>query len=319
MSNLVCECGKEMKSASGLSNHRRKCSIYLDTVKNKDEVSKTKIADKKKAIDEKIAEAAATNGNEATEEKVVEIILIGVGTTLELSGPVWWQNASYEWESATVEAVEVEVASREPVENDIALICKSLVGQGVWSITESRVHAGEGSKVINLISHKEEAESKVEPKPESGKREIESAEETKYVEAVNKYVSARDNKLDAEKLFKKVIKDHKKFIEKFVIEHGVETKPDLGDSRLDDYGVIVHMVKTPGKPGVERDTGKIIQWCKDNGHEDCLTVGLNVKMWEALKSVENTVDSKFIRKVEKPTMSADKFVLQIKENPDWEG
>lgn len=307
MSNLVCECGKKMKSASGLSNHRRKCSVYLDSIKAKD------------AVEEKVTNEKATSDKITEEEKIAEVVLIGKGTTLVLSGTVWWQNAKYEWESATVEAVEVEVVSREPVENDIALICKSLVGQGIWSITESRVHAGEGAEIITLVSHKEESESKVDPKPDSGKREIDSEEETKYIEAANKYVSARDNKLDAEKLFKKVSKEHKKFIEEFVTKYGIETKPDLGDSRIDDYGFISHMVKTPGKLVVERDTEKIIQWCKDNGHEDCLTIGLNIKMWEALKTIENTVDSKFIRKVEKPVKQSDKFVLQIKENPDWEG
>lgn len=297
MDSYVCVCGKkDIKSKSGLSLHRKKCEEYQKSL-----------------------------SNGAVEKPAPKPIgFVGVGSVITLNGPVWWQDpTNFEWEYGNTNVdVDVEVKSRETTNTGcVVLICKSVDGNAVWSVEEHRVMSGE-LKLARFVPFLEVVNPVINndfSKPVAGKRvECEDTETNQFVISADNYVSARDAKLDAEKVFKKIDKNERPIIETFIRNHGVETKPDLGDFKVQDYGYIAHLVKTPGKPGVKRNLEEIIGWCKKNGYSECLTEVLNTEMWEALKKT-GKVPSEFITEVEEPIPAEDKFSLQIKRDADYEG
>ncbi len=297
MAELICTCGKALKSKSGLTNHQKKCEIFLEG----GEVEPTKDSDP----------SETPNTSKVT-----------VGSVIILSGAVFWQSASYEWETVNTLNNEVVVREREELNGEFNLICQAVGGQAIWAVNEKKVLSGE-MKLKHLVP--EDAQPELEPKvdknvmPTNGKKDMGDAskEVQVYIDSASKYVSARDNKLDAEKIFKKTSTEHKSIIEGFVTKFGVETKPDLGDAKLQDHGFIGHMVKTPAKPGVKRDEDKIVTWLKKHKHKECVKESLDVVKWDALKEA-GKVPAEFITEVEEPTPGKDKFQLQIKEDPDAE-
>ena len=131
-----------------------------------------------------------------------------------------------------------------------------------------------------------------------------------YTEAAEKYVSANEAKLAAEKAFKKVSANTRETIEEYVRARGTESAPGKEDFLVEAYGFKAHLVRTPGQLRVERDEGGILQWALASGNVSILKTVVNVEAWEELKS-KGFVPQEVIARFEKPVQDEDKFALKI--------
>jgi len=272
---FICECGKEFKREGWLDRHRKVCTPNVNADSGVEKNSETTVVD--------------------------QTLHITVGSTIMLNGHVWSQDPkTYAWKGMHVVNEEVEVKAQEGVN----LICVSVNRNGdcVWAVEEGRVLSGEME--IKYLAP-------VGGKPKAGRRETVDAEEIQlYKDAANKYVEIRDKKLDIEKELRKVSKECRPIIESFIFKRGKESEEGKGDAKLEDYGFIGLMKRTPGKPYLEREDNKIVQWCLDNGHANCVRQMLNVDLWEELKK-SGQVPVEFSSSVEVEKMTKDRFSLNI--------
>ena len=271
---IICE--KEFKNDHALKSH-----IGLKHPK-----------DKVQSNDEKVVEV------KPEVEKLEEISL---GSSILLDGMVFKQNGDG-WDSKKVSNVAVSVTAvssrKEGNVNDRWLICYEEAESVYYSVLEKEVISGLVGKVVPKVQETPRNESMFK----------------KFKDAVKEFIGIRDRKLETEKLLKKVQASTRPIIEGYVRENGKESESGKGDFLVtvdvDGIDYKTHLVKIPGRIGVDRNEQGIVDWLLKNGWVDCLKQSLDVDKWEALKRL-GKVPSEVISQNEKPTEIPDSFRLDI--------
>lgn len=177
---------------------------------------------------------------------------IPVNSEIMLQGECFWQNpATFDWELATADKLQVVVVGLETVDNVVHLMCKVAGGQALWSVLQSDVL--EGKYRIIKLANSVPISSPIAPP--NGKREFAEAQEDvrkrafdEFLPIFNTYLEAKEKLEVAEKMFADVHESSYQTIENFVLQYG-ETIEDEGDTPycvLEVDGVRMRLVAGDG-------------------------------------------------------------------------
>jgi len=156
-----------------------------------------------------------------------------------------------------------------------------------------------------------EAEEEARRQKEEAEQRLKEEKKTEFLEAFQKYIHARQQKLDFEKEYKKVDKETRPSIWDYVQEHGEPSEPGKEDWQLIELGHKAHIIRAVGMVSIKRDEKKIIEWLMDHeGGEKCLEMRLKVGAWEKAKEA-GEIPPEFIREVEEPVKEEDKLSLRV--------
>ena len=348
----ICEkCGRDVKSNAGMSMHVKHCGQekaprvprakkaqaeqLLVTPAAVAEPSATSAADRQQAVDAAIKAAAQESVKAEAPAKTVEPVTaavkvepakvelptvglpttftpeIPVGTKLMLNSTVWCKPPAGAFGPAPAVNLPVVVTSRQSTEQGVWLFCQAEDSTVVWAVVEADVIRG----VYQILELATPAvpPAMVVPAAESAedraRREKELAD---FRAALANYVDARDKKLEAEKVYKKVDKSERPIIWTYAEKNGRESAEGKQDFVVEDSGYRVHLERTPGGFRTEYENEAIVDWLVKNNHQDCIKMVPNLDMWKGLKEA-GKVPPQIIAAVETPVEYKDTFALKIRE------
>lgn len=177
---------------------------------------------------------------------------IPVNSEIMLQGECYWQNpATFDWELATADKLQVVVVGLETVDNVVHLMCKVHGGQALWSVLQSDVL--EGKYRIIKLANSVPISSPIAPP--NGKREFAEAQEDvrkrafdEFLPILNEYLEYKERLEVAESQFASRHEQYYTTIENFVLQYG-ETLEDEGDTPyclLEVDGVRMRLVSCAG-------------------------------------------------------------------------
>ncbi len=297
---LKCVCGKEMKSKSGMTLHQKKCTIFLDNPESQEYSHQDKPEEKSEEKNEETAVVSRSEEVKVIEESFLpnvdeRIIVVEEDSEVIISGDVHvLERGESEYKLVNTDEITVRVKSKQASPDGTTwLLCQADGGDAFWSILE-----------IDVVNGKYKLLSKV--------KENASVEDIKkFSESLEKYVEARSNKQKYNKEFTKVDKEHRPVIWEYTEKYGKETDTGRGDSKIEECGQNVHIVKTPGKDSIEYDENNMVKWLLENGYNDCIQMKPEINMWNNLKAA-GKVPPEIISAFEKTVEGKDSFSLTIK-------
>ena len=245
--------------------------------------------------------------------KTLGIEEILVGSTLKLQGLhyIFQEQTIKGPEMANGIIVKVNFRWEDQGHKKFYLRAKSEEGTQEWIVSEEDVLNSHNVQLISLGEKDipenympevpaplEEEEVDQGPSPE----EIERQE--KFLKAVDRYIQARDAKLEAEKTFKTADKTLRPVILEYLESCGQESDEGKGDKlvQIDDFKV--HWTLTPGEDYVKKDEGKILEFLKSNFYLNALEPRVNWEAWDKLKE-NGTIPPQFVTEVEQPAKGND--------------
>lgn len=252
---VVCPiCGKVCKNERGLKKH------ITQAHKRVEEVPETSTEDIMEDLSEndsqdsqEIFSSALSEDDSLTDEKETlttsypivkdipsKITSIPVGSVIELNGQVFWQQpATYEFEYAIADHIQVVVVGIETSDNgDVYLMLRATGGQALWSVLQSDVLTGK-QKLVKLAP--------VNPPtlPANGQRKYEEPKRTledelredlpAFNQAIQAYLSSKELFDEAKKEFEEDKKKVFPLIERFVSKFGENKVDNITEASYKEY------------------------------------------------------------------------------------
>jgi hypothetical protein len=186
----------------------------------------------------------------------------------------------------------------------------------MWAVGEHDVLQGI-HKVLNLVAPDEPPPAPVptpeDPEAERLRIEQEKAKEKEDFQAsLGNYVDARDEKLKAAKIYKKVDKAERPIIWSYAEKYGIETVEDRGDFLVEEFGQAVQLEKTPSGFDTQYEQDAMAAWLMKNGHSDCVKMVPVIDDWKKLKEA-GKVPASIITTLETPVEYEATFKLTVRE------
>lgn len=197
------------------------------------------------------------------------------------------------------------------------LRAKSEVGSQEWIVSEEDVLNSNNVQLISL-GEKQAPENYMPEVPapleevDEGPSEEELEKQAKFLRAVDKYIQARDAKLEAEKIFKTADKSLRPVILEYLESCGAESDEGKGDKLLQLEDFKVHWTFTPGEDYIKKDENKILDFLKSNVYLAALDYKVNWEVWDKLKE-NGTIPPQFVTEVEQPAKSKDARKLLVEK------
>ena len=253
--------------------------------------------------------------------KALGIDEILVGSLLKLQG------LHYIFEEQTIKGpelangilVKVNFRWEDQGHKKFYLRAKSEEGSQNWIVSEEDVLNSHNVQLMSL-GEKDTPENYMPEIPTSPEEEEvdegpspeEIAKQEKFIRAVDKYIQARDAKLEAEKTFKTADKNLRPVILEYLESCGQESDEGKGDKLVQIDDLKVHWTFTPGKDYIKKDESKILEFLKSNFYLNALEPKVNLEAWDKLKQ-NGTIPPQFVTEVEQPAKSDDVRKLLVEK------
>jgi hypothetical protein len=252
---VVCPiCGKVCKNERGLKKHITQAHKKVEEVPETpaedimEDLSENDPQDSQETLASALSEDASLSDEEETlptsyptiKNTLNKITSIPVGSVIELNGQVFWQQpATYEFEYAIADHIQVVVVGIETSDNgDVYLMLRATGGQALWSVLQSDVLTGV-QRLVKLAP--------VNPPtlPANGQRKYEEPKRTRedelredlpvFNQAIQAYLSSKELFDEAKKDFEEDKKKVFPLIEKFVMKFGEDRVDNITEASYKEY------------------------------------------------------------------------------------